>query len=57
MEYPMILLADCEGPDQTAHSRSMIWVLAVRMCPESIFSFGGGSNNNKKRIIENRRNK
>ena len=27
----MILLADNEGPDQTAHSRSLIWAFAVRI--------------------------
>ena len=27
----MILSADCEGPDQTAHLCILIWVLALRM--------------------------
>ena len=34
----MILAADSEDPDQTAHERSLIWVLAVRACPEETFS-------------------
>ena len=28
----MILLADSEGPDETAHMRSLIWAFAVRLC-------------------------
>ena len=31
----MILLADSEGPDQTAR----IWAFAIRACPEGIFFF------------------
>ena len=30
--YTMILFADSKGPDQTAHSRSLIWAFAVRTC-------------------------
>ena len=33
----MILLADSEGPDQTARMRSLIWAFAVRMCPNTYF--------------------
>ena len=35
--YPMILLADREGPDQTARMRRLIWALAVRICPKTCF--------------------
>ena len=35
----MILLADSEGPDQTARTRSMIWAYAVHICPKT-FSHG-----------------
>ena len=34
----MILLADSEGPDQTAQMRSLIWAFAVRICPKDTFS-------------------
>ena len=33
----MILLADSEGPDQTARMRSLIWAFAVRICPNTRF--------------------
>ena len=33
----MILLADSEGPDQTARMRSPIWAFAVRICPNTYF--------------------
>ena len=33
----MILLADSEGPDQTARMRRLIWAFAVRICPETRF--------------------
>ena len=33
----MILLADSEGPDQTARMRSLIWAIAVRICPKTRF--------------------
>ena len=33
----MILSADSECPDQTAHSRSLIWAFAVRICPMTRF--------------------
>ena len=36
----MILLADNEGPDQTARMRSLIWAFAVRTCPEGTFLLG-----------------
>ena len=35
--YPMILLADSEGPDQTALMRSLILVFAARVCPKRRF--------------------
>ena len=31
LQYPMILLADSEGPDQTAWSRRLIWAFTVRI--------------------------
>ena len=31
LKYPMILLADSEGPDQTARMRRLIWAFAVRI--------------------------
>ena len=37
----MILFADSEGPDQTAHSRSLIRALAVRTRPKGTFFLGG----------------
>ena len=36
----MILLADREGPDQTALERRLIWAFSVRMCSEGTFSLG-----------------
>ena len=33
----MILLADSEGPDQTARMRRLIWAFAVRICPKTRF--------------------
>ena len=33
----MILLADSEGPDQTARMRSLIWAFAVCICPKARF--------------------
>ena len=38
--YPIILFAGSEGPDQTAHLRSLIWALAVCICPKDMFSHG-----------------
>ena len=38
--YPVILLSDSEGPDQTAHPRSLIWAITVRTLPEGS-SLGG----------------
>ena len=35
--YPIILLADNEGPDQTARMLRLIWALAVRICPKTLF--------------------
>ena len=35
--YPMVLLADSEGPDQTARMRSLIWAFAVRISPKTRF--------------------
>ena len=40
LQYPMILLADSEGPDQTARMRSLIWAFAVRISPMTSFSQG-----------------
>ena len=33
----MILLADSEGPDQTARMRRLIWAFAVSICPKTCF--------------------
>ena len=33
----MILLADSEGPDQTARMRRLIWAFPVRLCPKARF--------------------
>ena len=33
----MILLADSEGPDQTARMRRLIWAFAVRLRPKTLF--------------------
>ena len=33
----IILLADSEGPDQTARTRRLIWAIAVRICPKTRF--------------------
>ena len=33
----MILLADSEGPDQTARMRRLIWAFAVCICPKTGF--------------------
>ena len=33
----MILLADSEGPDQTARMRSPIWAFTVRICPKTVY--------------------
>ena len=35
MKYSMILLADSEGPDQTALMRRLIWIFAVRIYPKT----------------------
>ena len=35
----MILIADSEGPGQTARMRSLIWAFAVRICPKTFFFF------------------
>ena len=37
--YPLILLADSEGPDQTARMHRLIWAFAVHSCPKT-FSHG-----------------
>ena len=31
----MVMLADSEGPDQTARMRRLIWAVAVHICPRS----------------------
>ena len=33
----MILLADSEGPDQTAQKRRLIWAFAVHICSKKPF--------------------
>ena len=33
----MILLADCEGPDQSARMRRLIWAFAIRIFPKTRF--------------------
>ena len=40
LRCPMILLADSEGPDQTAQMRSLIWVFAVCIWPKVGFHMG-----------------
>ena len=40
LQYLMILFADSEGPDQTAHPRSLINAFAVPTWPESTSSLG-----------------
>ena len=35
----MILLADSEGPDQTARMRRLIWAFAVRICTKILFAW------------------
>ena len=35
--YPMILLADNEGPNQTARMRRLIWAFVVSLCPKTRF--------------------
>ena len=37
MWYPVILLADREGPDQTARMRRLIWAFLVRICRKTRF--------------------
>ena len=32
LSYPMILLADCDDPDQAARMRRLIWASAARIC-------------------------
>ena len=39
--YPMILLTDREGPDQTARMRRLIWAFAVRICLKTRFRIAG----------------
>ena len=39
LQCQMIMLADSEGPDQTARMHSLIWAFAVRICPRA-FSHG-----------------
>ena len=50
LSCPMILLADSEGPDQTAHPRSLIWAFTVRICPKTCFRIA-------RRIYEPQREK
>ena len=40
LQYPMILLADSEGPDQTARMRRLIWAFATLIMPEKTFLHG-----------------
>ena len=37
----MILLADSEGPDQTAHLNSLIWAFTVYTSQRHIFTWWG----------------
>ena len=37
LQYPMILLADSERPDQTARMHRLIWAFAVRRCLKTHF--------------------
>ena len=37
VQYSIIPQVRSEGPDQTAHSRSLIWAFAVRICHEGTF--------------------
>ena len=37
LQYLMIMWADSESPDQTAHLRSLIWAFAIRICPKTRF--------------------
>ena len=37
MLYPMIILTDSKGPDQTARMRRLIWAFTVRICPKTRF--------------------
>ena len=37
MQYPMILFADSEGPNQTARMRRLIWAFAVCICHKTRF--------------------
>ena len=37
LKYPIILLGDSKGPDQTAQMCSLIWVFTVHMCSKTCF--------------------
>ena len=37
LKYPMILLADSEGPDQSVWMRRLTWDFVIRICPETRF--------------------
>ena len=37
LQYRIILSADSESPNQTAHARSLIRVFNVRICPKALF--------------------
>ena len=37
LRYPMSLLADSEGPDQTTQMHSLIWAFTVHICPKPHF--------------------
>ena len=37
IQYSKILLAGCEGPNQTVRMRRLIWAFAVRICPKTRF--------------------
>ena len=41
LKYPLILLADSEGPNLTARMCRLIWAFFVRICPNT-FSHGAG---------------
>ena len=44
LECPMILLADCEGPDQAVWMHRLIWALAVAYAQRHVFTWCGQYN-------------
>ena len=45
LQYPRILLADIEGPDQTVRMRRLSWAFAVRICLKTRFRIARPSYN------------